>query len=149
MPAALRATTLRTRPSSEPMPVPATTPAATHQSRDAALRMLAFGIAFATLAGSLVTSFLFSPEAIDSGAVVLWPSCSFRQLFGTPCPTCGLTRAFSALSHGRMQDALSYHGAAPVVYAGFWIGALASLLAFLSAARQRYGLLRKTAPSSH
>ncbi|HMR09469.1 MAG TPA: DUF2752 domain-containing protein, partial [Polyangiaceae bacterium] len=118
-------------------------------SRISELRMLSSGLVLGSLAVVLFPCFLFSPQAIDSGAVVLWPACSFRQLFGSPCPTCGLTRAFSALSHGRMQDALSYHGAAPVVYAGFWIGALASLLAFLSAARQRYGLLRKTAPSSH
>jgi hypothetical protein len=128
---------------------PATIPISVHRERDAALRMLAFGIAFVALAGSLVASFCITPEAIESGAVVLWPTCTFRQLFDAPCPTCGLTRAFSALSHGRMRDALNFHGAAPLVYAGFWIGALASLLAFSSAARQRYGRLRKTAPSSH
>ena len=111
--------------------------------------MLAFGIAFVVLAGSLATSFWVTPEALDSGSVVLWPSCSFRQLFGTACPTCGLSRAFSALSHGRMDDALGFHRGAPAVYAAFWIGAAVSCWALLVATRQRYGRFRKTAPKSH
>ena len=35
--------------------------------------------------------------------------CPIRAVFGIPCPGCGLTRAFSALIHGRFVEALYYH----------------------------------------
>ncbi len=124
-------------------------PTADYLRRDASLRMLAFGIAFLALAGSLLVSFWVTPESLDSGAVALWPTCWFRQIFGMPCPTCGLTRAFAAISHGQLDDALRFHAAALWVYAAFWLGAVASCAALLRAAHERYGRLRKTAPRSH
>ena len=36
------------------------------------------------------------------------PYCLFNRLTGLPCPTCGITRAFFALSQGHLWTALSF-----------------------------------------
>ncbi len=36
------------------------------------------------------------------------PFCLFNRLTGLPCPTCGITRAFFALSRGHLWTALSF-----------------------------------------
>ncbi len=128
---------------------PTSPPSVDYLRRDASLRMLAFGIAFLVLAGSLFVSFWVTPESLDSGAIALWPTCLFRRVFGMPCPTCGLTRAFAAISHGQLDDALRFHAAALWIYTAFWLGAVASCVALFRAAWERYGRLRKTAPRSH
>ena len=71
-------------------------------------------------AGSLLVSFLFTPDAVESGRVVLSAHCMMRAVFGIGCPTCGMTRAFLALSHGDLVRAFHYNLAAPVVYLLFW-----------------------------
>lgn len=46
--------------------------------------------------------------------------CPFFALTGLPCATCGMTRAWSAVFHGNLSDAFSFHPlfwAAPVLYA--------------------------------
>jgi uncharacterized ParB-like nuclease family protein len=68
-----------------------------------------------------------TPEDIEQGRVVLSPPCVWKQITGAPCPTCGLTRAFCALGHGRLGEALQLHVASPVVYLAF--GGLALLAA--------------------
>ena len=83
------------------------------------------------LALALVTSFVVTPEDIESGRVSLTPTCAYRQLFGRPCPTCGLTRGFSALSHGRFDEASRYNFLSIPLYGIFWLGAAAS--AFVTA----------------
>ncbi len=93
---------------------------------DAIGRLIAFALALALFGGSLGLSFFVSPEDLDSGRVALSPTCTTKRLFGKECPTCGLTRAFSALSHGRLRQSLEYNRAAPVVYGAFWLGALVS-----------------------
>jgi len=35
--------------------------------------------------------------------------CPFRRLTGLPCPGCGMTRAFWALSGGRLREALTFN----------------------------------------
>jgi hypothetical protein len=52
----------------------------------------------------LLVSIAFSPEALPR-----IPLCSFRLLTGLDCPGCGLTRAFCAISHGRLGDAWRYN----------------------------------------
>jgi hypothetical protein len=46
-------------------------------------------------------------------------SCMSRELFGTTCPGCGLTRSFVALTHGRFQESLSLHRLGIVLYLFF------------------------------
>ena len=39
--------------------------------------------------------------------------CTWRNLLGINCPTCGLTRAVCCLLHGRFADAFAYN---PLVF---------------------------------
>jgi hypothetical protein len=39
----------------------------------------------------------------------LLPACTFRQVTGVPCPSCGATRAGLALAQGDLSAALSYN----------------------------------------
>lgn len=60
----------------------------------------------------LVVSYVYAPYVHD-GPVV----CLLRGLVGIPCPSCGLTRAFCALSHFELREALRYHALSPLVFA--------------------------------
>jgi len=51
--------------------------------------------------------------------------CAFHHLTGIPCPGCGMTRAFTALSHGHFAQAWALH---PFVFPIY-----ASALLFLAA----------------
>jgi len=86
---------------------------------DAIQRALAFGVLLVPVAGSLLVSFLVTPAAIEAG-LVLTPPCTFKTLFGVPCLSCGMTRAFAALSHGQIALAWSYNKLSPLMYAAFW-----------------------------
>jgi hypothetical protein len=44
-------------------------------------------------------------------------TCVTRRVLGLACPTCGMTRAFSALAHGDWSRALALHPLAPLVAA--------------------------------
>jgi Protein of unknown function (DUF2752) len=52
------------------------------------------------------------------------------------CPLCGMTRAFCALSGGRLADAACLNRAAPALYALFWLWLAAAITYFLTAARR-------------
>jgi hypothetical protein len=97
----------------------------------------------APLALVLAISFVVTPEDVESGRVVLSPTCTYRRIFGRDCPTCGMTRAFAAMSHGRVGDAFRYNRAAPFVYAFWWIGAAAAAAAL---ARATVDLARSRLP---
>jgi len=71
-------------------------------------RMIAAGAAI----GLLAASYAYAPYVHD-GPVV----CLLRGLVGIPCPSCGLTRAFCALSHFELREALRYHALSPVLFA--------------------------------
>jgi Protein of unknown function (DUF2752) len=93
--------------------------------------LLASGILLVWFGASLGISFAVTPEDIESGRVVLSPTCHLKAMLGRECPTCGMTRAFSALSHGRFDDARRYNRGAPALYVAWWAAAAAALLAFL------------------
>ena len=102
----------------------------------------------AALAASLLVSFVVTPEDIESGRVVLSPVCPSKRFLGIECLSCGMTRAFAALGHGRFSDALDYNRGAPVVWLVFLAGAgLAFRSAFRAARELRH--LRQTLPRSH
>jgi hypothetical protein len=70
--------------------------------------------------------------SIVLGAIVavssLWSAsraptiCLFQLLTTLPCPSCGMTRAFIALGHGHLRDAIAFNVASPFVYAAAWLG---------------------------
>jgi len=70
-------------------------------------RVMAAGAASVVLA----VSYLYAPYVHD-GPVV----CLLRGLVGIPCPSCGLTRAFCALAHGELREALRYHALSPLLF---------------------------------
>ena len=54
--------------------------------------------------------------------------CLFRQVTGRPCPSCGLTRSWQAIGHGRIGDGLAAHPFGPLtVLAAVWLASDASL----------------------
>ena len=59
----------------------------------------------------LAYSFVLAPDKLP-GAGLCW----FNQLSGLPCPGCGLTRAFCAISHGRFQEAWAFNPFAFLFY---------------------------------
>ena len=70
----------------------------------------------------LVVSFVVEPKDIESGRVMLSPTCPSKALFGWECPTCGMTRGFAAMSRGLVGEALRYNRASPLMYALAWLG---------------------------
>lgn len=114
------------------------------ERREALLRLVAFLSVALPLAVMLAISFMVTPGDIESGRIVLSPPCAFHRLFGLDCPMCGMTRAFAALSHGRLLVAWGYNRAAPVTYLAFWTaiawasgGAAGALLDLFPAAAAR------------
>ncbi|HLX63447.1 MAG TPA: DUF2752 domain-containing protein [Planctomycetota bacterium] len=61
----------------------------------------------------LAVSAIYKPETLPH-----IPMCSFKTMTGRPCPGCGLTRAFCAISHGRVGEAFYFNPFAFVFYAG-------------------------------
>ena len=84
------------------------------------LELVAFLSLALPLSAMLAISFMVTTGDIESGRIVLSPPCAFHQLFGLDCPMCGMTRAFAALSHGRLLVAWGYNRAAPMMYLAFW-----------------------------
>lgn len=78
------------------------------------LRKRAALIAIAAVA-VFVLSALWRPA--DDGFVL----CLWRRATSVPCPSCGMTRAFCALSRGEWSVALDYNFVAPAVYGLLWV----------------------------
>jgi hypothetical protein len=63
----------------------------------------------------------------DDGIIL----CPFRALTGHPCPGCGMTRAFSAIAHGDLWQAVLYNPFSPLLFLTailVWTSASATLL---------------------
>jgi len=105
--------------------------------QDAALaRLVAYGGLLVLTVAALSISFVVSPAEIESGQVVLSPPCLMRRLFSVSCPTCGLTRAFCAMSHGEFDAALEYHSLSPLFYAAAWLGSIAAFVGAFRAGKE-------------
>ncbi len=72
--------------------------------------------------------------------------CPLRRFTGIPCASCGLTRAASALCHGRLAEATGYNIAAVplALLAGTWLALVA-----WEAVAQRAVISRLWARCSH
>jgi Protein of unknown function (DUF2752) len=51
-------------------------------------------------------------------------SCPVRALTGRPCPTCGMTRSWSAASRLRFRESVGYHPLGPMTLLGAGVIAL-------------------------
>ncbi|MDY6833846.1 MAG: DUF2752 domain-containing protein [Chloroflexota bacterium] len=49
---------------------------------------------------AVAISFVFSSDGLPQVTI-----CAFNRITGLPCPGCGLTRAFCAISHGQFAQA--------------------------------------------
>ncbi len=110
--------------------------------RDTLLGAFWWGVLVLAFAGAIIVSFVVSPEDIASGAVTLAPPCPMRLLFQQDCPTCGMTRAFAALGHGRFSEALHYNRAAPIVF----LGCFAAMLLGMNGVYRSIGAFRRALP---
>ena len=81
----------------------------------------------------LGASFALTPKLLGMA-----PPCTFREATGLPCPGCGLTRAFCAISRGDWGEAVALNPLAFPFYAG---GVLILLWPLLT--RSRPGLSEK------
>ena len=110
-----------------------------YRRQDAQQRLVGGVAVLLPVSGALIVSFLVTPAAIESGEVVLSPPCLTKQVLGIPCPSCGMTRAFTAFSHGQFELGWSYNLLSPFVYLLFWVllfhGARITLLALRDWAR--------------
>jgi hypothetical protein len=96
-----------------------------------------FYLAMALALGSvlLASRLLEPPQAINV--------CLFNLVTGLPCITCGLTRAFHAISLGNLRDALAYHPLSLFLYG---LAAFHFLVACLRLLGWRARLLRTPRP---
>ncbi|HTR51253.1 MAG TPA: DUF2752 domain-containing protein [Kofleriaceae bacterium] len=100
---------------------------------DLALAALAIGqlaaAAWLTPAGDAV--------ALPGGSP-LGGTCWFHEVFGLPCPFCGMTRSFVALAHGRIGDAFRFHAAGPLLAAAMVVFVAAVAIAWVRRARPMF-----------
>jgi len=73
-------------------------------------------------------SFIFNPGDFEQkrGILLLAPECSYKKVTGKPCLTCGMSRAFSSISHGNMKMARIYNKGAIICY--FFLATIAIVL---------------------
>lgn len=64
----------------------------------------------------IVLSFFITPY-VDIGI----PLCPMKSLTGLPCPGCGLTHSFAAVSRGDFIEAFHFHFFGPFIYLTFLI----------------------------
>lgn len=91
--------------------------------RDLWIALLTWASLLAIMSAIVVGSFVITPEALVDGRWAIVPACPMRAMFGRECLTCGMTRGFAALGHGRLGEAMRYNRASPVSYAFMWASA--------------------------
>jgi hypothetical protein len=60
----------------------------------------------------VVAALLAPVELVEHGPVL----CPFRRATGQPCPSCGLTRSWTAVAHGRLRDGFRFHPLGPPAF---------------------------------
>jgi len=75
----------------------------------------------------LLTLAIVPTEVLARGPTI----CVWKNLFGIDCPTCGMTRAFSSILHGKLIHAIGYNKLVVVffpVYCGLLLREAARLV---------------------
>lgn len=72
----------------------------------------------------LFTAPLLGAVSHGQGYKLPWLSCPIRRITGCPCPTCGMTRSFTAFTQGHWQESVSMHFFGPILLFMFAIAAL-------------------------
>lgn len=103
---------------SPPLSAQALLDRARKDNRNQLLAYLSMGLPLLVV---LAVSLAVTPDDLDSGRVQLTPTCLSLSLLGRPCPSCGMTRAFVALSHGQIARAQRHNRAALPFYGLFWL----------------------------
>jgi hypothetical protein len=105
--------------------------------RDELLGVLAAAVLLSVLSAiPLGVSFAVTPSDIESGRIRLSPPCEYKAKHGEPCPTCGLTRGFAALSHGQVEEALRHNPWSLALYGAAWLTFLGSASILVSTLRR-------------
>jgi hypothetical protein len=89
------------------------------------------------LIGLLITAALLKPSPAGLGTLqqLGLPPCTFRQLFGIRCPSCGMTTSWSHLMHGSLTAAWRANvGGTLLALVAAWCGPWL----FLSGVRSRW-----------
>jgi hypothetical protein len=84
----------------------------------------------------LLTLAIIPTEVLARGPVI----CVWKNLYGIDCPTCGMTRAFSCVLHGKFLHAFAYNKLVVVffpVYCGLLFREAARLMRNLRPAASR------------
>src|SRR3954469_3961 len=61
----------------------------------------------------VVAALLAAVQVVEHGPVL----CPFRRATGQPCPSCGLTRSWTAVAHGRLRQGFGFHPLGPTAFA--------------------------------
>jgi Protein of unknown function (DUF2752) len=72
----------------------------------------------------LVSAPLLGSGFYRAGCHLPFLQCPLRSLTGIPCPTCGMTRSFTAIAQGDLGQAVQYHLFGPAVFILFLMVAL-------------------------
>lgn len=61
---------------------------------------------------AVLAAIVVPPAVVEHGPVL----CPIRRATGQPCPSCGLTRSWSAVAHGRLGDGFRMHPLGPMAF---------------------------------
>lgn len=62
---------------------------------------------------------LLGAVTYGQGYTLSFLACPIRHVTGIPCPTCGMTRAFTALTQGHWEQSIRFHLFGPVLFVLF------------------------------
>lgn len=88
-----------------------------HWRSHVTLHLIFLALSVAVIGASFVFSIQGKTDVRVPGISFPMPeTCTSRRLWGIDCPGCGLTRSFVSISCGKINDALGFNPAGPLVY---------------------------------
>lgn len=76
---------------------------------------------------ALTFSMLVAPADFSKRGLAWFPRCPYKLGTGHDCPTCGVTRAFCAFSHGHFAEGVKFNRTAALPYGLCWVASLGYL----------------------